>query len=64
MNTIFALMIAGLMFAQGAVPTADANKRGLTDKDFPRVVKLADNVAVGRKGSSRSARSLREGPLS
>ena len=30
--------------AQAPIPTADANKRGLTDKDFPKVVKLGDNV--------------------
>jgi glyoxylase-like metal-dependent hydrolase (beta-lactamase superfamily II) len=36
--------IAGLTFAQSNLKTADANKRGLTDKDFPRMIKLANNV--------------------
>src|SRR6185295_6417607 len=38
------LLMASFASAQSVVATADANKRGLTDKDFPRPVKLADNV--------------------
>ena len=38
------VLMAGFASAQSVVPTADANKRGLTDKDFPKPIKLADNV--------------------
>jgi len=42
--TLALLLVATSAFPQALVKTADANKRGLTDKDFPRQVKLADNV--------------------
>ena len=38
------LLTAVTSFAQSQIQTGDANKRGLTDKDFPRVIKLADNT--------------------
>src|SRR5262249_39230289 len=38
------ILTASVASAQAPIPTADANKRGLTDKDFPKVVKLADNA--------------------
>src|SRR4051812_20750683 len=37
-------LLASAAAAQTPLPTADANKRGLTDKDFPKVVKLGENV--------------------
>src|SRR5204862_93447 len=47
-NTTMKQLLAILLFAtcalaQAPAPTADANKRGLTDKDFPHQIKLADN---------------------
>ena len=52
------VLAAGVASAQGAPPTADAVKRGLTDKDFPHVVKLAENVYAieilpGRGGNAQ-----------
>jgi glyoxylase-like metal-dependent hydrolase (beta-lactamase superfamily II) len=43
---VIALMLvpASIMAAQNPPRTADANKRGLTDRNFPRAIKLADNV--------------------
>jgi cyclase len=38
------LVTAGLIGQGKLIQTGDTNKRGLTDKDFPRVIKLADNV--------------------
>src|SRR5262245_62619775 len=36
--------IAGFALHKTKHQTGDANKRGLTDKDFPQLTKLADNV--------------------
>src|SRR6185436_18611269 len=45
MKRILAFMLMAMpVFAQSNVQTADVSKRGLTDKDFPQAVKLADNV--------------------
>ncbi len=41
---VMVVFTAFLAEAQGVPPTADAVKRGLTDKDFPRRIALADNV--------------------
>ena len=38
------MLISSLALGQSKVKTGDTSKRGLTDKDFPRVTKLADNV--------------------
>ena len=42
--TVLATILAGFALAQSKLQTGDANKRGLTDKDFPQLIKLADNV--------------------
>jgi cyclase len=45
--TLTALIVcfaAGGVLAQGVVRTADPIKRGLTESDFPRTVKVTDNV--------------------
>jgi glyoxylase-like metal-dependent hydrolase (beta-lactamase superfamily II) len=44
LQLITVLLVASFTFAQSPIPTADANKRGLTDKDFPKQIKLAENV--------------------
>ena len=51
-------LAAAAVSAQAPVHSADANKRGLTDKDFPRQVKLAENVYAyeilpGRGGNAQ-----------
>ncbi|HEY7175113.1 MAG TPA: hypothetical protein VH442_09365, partial [Micromonosporaceae bacterium] len=44
LHLLACVLLAGAVSAQAPLPTADANKRGLTDKDFPRRIKLAENV--------------------
>jgi glyoxylase-like metal-dependent hydrolase (beta-lactamase superfamily II) len=41
---VIVMLFVATGYSQVPVRTADANKRGLTDKDFPHVVKLANNV--------------------
>ena len=41
---VFALLSAGMPAAAHVVRTADATVRGLRTEDFPRIVKLAENV--------------------
>jgi cyclase len=38
------MLISSLALAQSKVKTGDAGKRGLSDKDFPKITKLAENV--------------------
>ena len=42
--TAVALLLLGSSFVHGQVRTADATVRGLREDDFPRIVKLAENV--------------------
>src|SRR6188508_2574219 len=40
----FAVLLASAPLAQSVVRTADPIKRGLKETDFPRTIKVADNV--------------------